>query len=86
MGTGCRHSWAKNISIQIILEECLDIPDSLLDILQGTQSPCHSTIVKGLLLELGPKVHLGGTNRVRLEGKKAINPVRDMLGVMVDHK
>ena len=79
-------SWEKNISHPDWSLGKFDIPDSLLDILQGTQSPCCSTMFKGLLLELCPKIHLRETNRIRFEGKEAIDPVHDMPWVMVDHK
>ena len=42
----------------ILLEEGLDILNSLLDILGWAQSPGQSTVLEGLLLELCPQIHL----------------------------
>ena len=48
--------------------------------------PQVDEIIEGLLLELCPKVHFGGTNQVRLKWKEAVDPVDKALGVIVNHE
>lgn len=78
--------WATGSPIQILLEECLSILNSLLDIFRGNQSPYHHAIFKAFLFELSPKIYRGETHQVMLERKEAVNPVNDVPGVMEDYQ
>jgi len=65
---------------------CLDILNGLLNILGRAYGPGRDIILKGLFAKHCLEVHLGGTNRVRLQWEEAGNLVHDMLGVIVDHE
>ena len=73
-------------SVQICLEVCLNIPNSLLYILGRWQSSCSGAVLKGRLLKLHDEIHLRQANRVWLQCEKAVDLVHDVLGGMVNHQ